>query len=208
MDASIVAETTVPFVHQRRLIFGIGVNDFPSRTHVDGKDIIPYTIWHAMMARCYSKARQEKQPTYVGCTVAGAWHFFSNFERWFTKSYFEGAALDKDLLVPGNKVYSEDTCLLVSRMLNSLLVDHSKGNYPVGASAKGTKFMARVRVDGYDTYLGTFDTPFEAHRAWQYAKLQIISDFQVADPRIRKALDLRVAQLRDDLANNRITLSL
>ncbi len=196
----------------KKLIYGVGSNDYPTPVSVDGKKIRSYSVWKDMLARGYSSRFKAEYPTYLGCTVAEEWHRFSVFDKWFLENYTSGTHLDKDLLVPGNQVYSPSLCVFVSNHLNNLLTKGRRNvssTLPMGVNVTPLgKFQASVCDNGQHVYLGTFDTPLEAHQAWQRAKLQIIADFPTTDPRIRAALDLRVAQLRDDLANNRITVSL
>ena len=212
--ASMCVPAQKPYSHgSRKPICGLGVNDFHSPIWVNGANIKSYDTWSSMVKRCYSPVSLEKHPTYRGCSVVPEWLSFSAFESWYRNNYFEGAALDKDLLVPGNKVYGPDTCVFVHPSLNSLLVDsrRNRGNHPLGVCYHKLtqKYMAQVHgaANGRN-HLGLFLTPLEAHQAWQLAKAEIIENFPTTDPRIRKALDLRVAQLRDDHANNRITTKL
>lgn len=196
----------------RSLVQGVGVNDFPSSTKVNGRDIKSYNLWKAMLQRCYSADLHKKRPTYTGCTVAKEWHSFVAFEKWFTENYVEGWFLDKDILTSGNKIYSADTCVFVPQHINNLLLVGKviRGTYPLGVSfhKANQKYVANIHTEGVLRYLGSFPTSLEAHQAWQLAKSDNIAAAETNDPRIRKALDLRVAQLRDDHANSRITLKL
>lgn len=196
-----------PYVpYNRSLVCERGINDFPAPT----RGMKSYEVWRNMLKRCYSKDRSIKDRTYEDCTVSAEWHYFSNFERWYSANYVEGCRLDKDLLVQGNKVYAADFCVLVSLELNGLLGDcaRARGILPLGVSASGTKFKARVHRDGCSVYLGLFSTPQLAHKAWQEEKAYAIYDFITDDLRVRTALDRRIKQLRDDIANNRITTKL
>lgn len=204
-------ESSAAYVpYNRSLVHGIGRNDFPTPIRVNNVWLQSYRTWSLMLARCYGKRSLTKNPTYTGCTVVEDWHSFTAFEQWFTANYFEGACLDKDLLYPGNKVYAPNTCVFVDQALNKLLGScaASRGLLPLGVSKQDGKFRSQVCENGVQRYLGMFPTALLAHQAWQIAKAYAISDFITDNPRIRKALDRRVAQLRDDLANNRITLSL
>ena len=77
-----------------------------------------------MYNRCYSKAFQESHPWYKGCTVCDEWldpeHGLGRFAKWCNENYYivegEGTTqLDKDILIPGNKIYSPDTCIFVPK---------------------------------------------------------------------------------------------
>lgn len=198
--------------YNRKLVQGVGVNDYPTPTKVNGKDIVSYRVWHSMLVRCYSANYQKEKPTYIGCSVIKDWQLFSNFERWFSSNYVVGGRLDKDLLFPGNKVYSAETCVFVSPALNSLLLDHgaARGTYPIGVHIRkdNRKYTALISAGARQRSLGCFSTALAAHQAWQLAKADIIANFPTTDLRVRAALDLRVVQLRDDYANNRITVKL
>lgn len=195
---------------KRCLVCNVGINDSATPVVVNQTKLNSYESWQNILVRCYSPASLSRRPSYEGCSVVAEWLLFSTFERWHAENYVEGFQLDKDLLIPGNKLYGPDQCVFVSPRLNKLLLDRAanRGNLPLGVCANRKRFVSRVNKDNQSTYLGIYDTPLEAHKAWQLAKAEIIEQFPTTDPRIRKALDLRVAQLRDDHANNRITTKL
>lgn len=202
-----------PYTHpNRKLVHGVGINDYPAPIKVDYKHIRSYKVWQGMLQRCYSASLQKGYPTYTGCSVAEEWLRFSTFERWFSSNYIEGCDLDKDILFPGNKLYSAETCVFVPHKLNAMLTDGkaARGAHPIGVSFhKGAqKYRALIRTGAGQIHLGSFSTALEAHQMWQLAKADIIANFPTADLRIRAALDKRAAQLRDDYANNRITTKL
>lgn len=195
-----------------KLVQGVGVNDYAESIKLNGKLIRSYALWCDMLMRCYSADYHEKHPTYAGCSVSKEWHFFSNFEKWFAVNYVEGWHLDKDILLPGNRVYSAATCVFIPQTLNNLLADHraARGECPMGVCFHKArqKYVANVRTGAGQRYLGIFSTPLEAHRVYQLAKADSIDAAETHDPRIRAALDLRVAQLKNDHANGRITTKL
>lgn len=94
-----------------------------------------YSTWYKMLTRCYDPKWHEKQPTYIGCTVCERWHNFQNFcediktlegyEMWKVTPF---AALDKDIRVPGNKIYSPETCMFVTKSQNSAEAMARKNN--------------------------------------------------------------------------------
>jgi hypothetical protein len=94
------------------LLQGVGINDRSVSATLNGKMTKEYDLWHAMLKRCYSKPYLEKQPTYIGCSVSDTFLYYHLFYNWCqTQVGFgkEGYQLDKDLLIKGNKLYSEDT---------------------------------------------------------------------------------------------------
>lgn len=202
-----------PYVpYNRRLVYGIGINDFPTPVVVNGKIIRAYSLWTTMLKRCYSAGCQKKQPTYTGCSVSKEWLSFTAFETWFAANYIEGYQLDKDLLVTGNRVYSSETCIFVSHAINSLLLDcrAARGEHPLGVSfnKRAKKYVAQISTGMDRRGLGYFSTALAAHQAWQLEKAAGIEGAETDSPRIRAALGRRVAQLRGDHANGRITVKL
>lgn len=216
MDSSIVAQIlpsrTVAPQPKGRLLYGAGLNDVSHTTSANGKMLKTYNVWHNMLRRCYSAHCQATKPTYRGCSVSSEWLRFSVFEEWMLTQDYEGKSLDKDLLFPGNKLYSAVACVFVPQTLNSLLTsgNHCRGAWPLGVSYfKNTgKYAASITKEGLQHHLGLYDTPLEAHRAWQLAKADIIEAFPTDDIRVRLALDKRATQLREDAANGRITETL
>ena len=98
-----------------------------------------YNKWSNMLRRCYDKKFQQKEPSYIGCTVCNEWHNFQTFTMWFEKNYYEidnakNMALDKDILVKNNKIYSPDTCVFVPQNINSLFTNgkRNRGELPLG----------------------------------------------------------------------------
>ena len=160
------------------LIYGVGINDCPQHVFLSKKHIKSYSCWRSMLIRCYSETYQKKQQTYIGCCVCDEWHLFSNFKRWFDENYIEGYALDKDILVQGNKVYSPQTCCFVPRHINNLFTDHrsARGVYKMGVrySKKLNKFIARYSSNGKSTHIGCYATEQEAYEAYKKAKYEEI----------------------------------
>lgn len=101
-------------------VYGVGyLGDGPYSASLIGKYTKVYYTWRAMLQRCYCSMYQENKPTYEGCTVADEWHNFQNFAKWFEDNYIEGYELDKDLKVEGNKIYSPEACMFVSKQHNT-----------------------------------------------------------------------------------------
>ena len=167
----------------RRLIHGAGVND--SNYIVVGdtksnKTRCPYYArWCDMIKRCYSIPFQKTRPTYIGCTVSNEWLLFSNFKRWMEQQDWQGKQLDKDLLVQGNKVYSDITCLFVTLRINSLTncTKSTKGKYRVGVSFDKRRKKYRASCsDGFKRVeLGVFSTEKEAHERYKEFKYKLIA---------------------------------
>jgi len=157
-----------------KLIYGVGFNDGTHPTVVRGKSNTVYTLWKNLLRRCYDARTQEKNPTYISCTVSENFKSFSFFYEWTQKQISfnqDGFQLDKDVLVKGNKLYSENTCLFLPRELNNLLTSSkaARGILPLGVSKDKGRFRARCDT-GVCQYLGGFDSPEEAFQAYKQVK--------------------------------------
>lgn len=120
-----------------KLLYGVGNTDgLPCRQN--SKRMTPmYTLWSNMLSRCYGDKTQAKQPTYIGCEVSENFKSFNYFTEWCQQQIgfgVEGYALDKDLLVQGNKMYSEDVCVFLPRLVNQAITiqKFKKSNLPSG----------------------------------------------------------------------------
>lgn len=186
-----------------RLVQGVGINDVGCTTtyNASGKNAICnyYKRWADMLSRCYSAKRQEKQPTYKGCSVVDEWLIFSNFRSWMVEQDWEGNHLDKDLLIEGNKVYGPGTCVFVSQSLNKLMNNHALGcgDQPIGVHSYCGKYKAQISKGKKRVYLGTFKTPEAAHIAWRKAKSKIIMESAITqqDNRVFISLVKRAREL-------------
>lgn len=159
------------------MIYGIGVNDVdePTADLVDGKYKVrtEYNLWKNMIKRV-SKGGN----TYSDCMVCEEWKLFSRFRSWYFENYREGLALDKDLLIAGNKEYSPVACAFVPKELNNLflIAAKSRGLYPIGVwkDSRSDSYQSEIVCMGERVRLGSYKTPQEAHRAWQSAKITSI----------------------------------
>ena len=130
-----------------------------------------------MFERCYSESYLKTRPSYRGCEVHEEWFKFSAFLEWCEKSAWEGRALDKDILIAGNKVYSSDTCLFVPTYINSLLTNcKEKSNQPLGVYYEPLIGKYRVQINKGSGQLkaGDFRCPLQAHFVWLNHKAEAI----------------------------------
>lgn len=185
---------------KRKKVFDVGVNDSESTvSHItNGKVYIckHYEIWQDMLRRCYSKKCQKRQPTYIGCSVDPEWHIFSNFRYWAETKNTKGMQLDKDIIFPGNKVYSPRSCVFVTGALNKFLNNSARkrGQFLIGVSLckRSNKFRSHCK-DPFKSkleYLGLFENENEAHEAWRSRKQQHAISYasMQTDRRISEAL--------------------
>lgn len=155
-----------------------------------------YRVWANMLMRCYSVKWQERRPTYKGCIVSNDWLTFTDFKSWMEKQKWEGMHLDKDLLFEGNKVYSANTCMFVTPVVNTFASDcgASRGEWLIGVcwSKERGKFQSYCSnpFTKKKEHLGYFDTEQEAHEAWRKRKLELAHELAAIqeDPRVAKAL--------------------
>ena len=158
-----------------RKLYGVGICDVASTEN--GKRTKCYKTWGEMIRRCYDNKYHIRRPTYIGCSVDPEWHLFSKFKEFYETNYREGFELDKDILVPGNKVYSRNTCRFVPKGINCLFLDcrASRGSCPIGVyytnvHNNGRPYCARLHTVVKYKFLGFFATPEEAHNAYLTAK--------------------------------------
>ena len=156
----------------------VGVSDIPSRENIQA-----YYLWNGMLKRCYNTDKMERNPSYHDCEVVGDFIYFSKFLKWCEQQKGfgqKGFELDKDILVKGNKIYSEDTCCFVPKDLNVILTHRrkDKGLCPVGVyhNKRTNKYIAQISKFKKVTHLGCFDTPESAFQAYKEAKEAYIKE--------------------------------
>lgn len=178
---------------RRQLIAGVGVNDFngPVSGHKhngDSWELPSYKVWRAMLLRCYNEVTQNRHPTYKGCTVVEEWHKLTAFHGWFIQQGdWEGCDLDKDLLVPGNKIYGPNTCIKLPKYINVVVHGNTSsiGSLPCGVTvAPSGSYVARMRViiDGQSKKVNigcSFKTAEEASAAYVKAKKSYLQQVAV-----------------------------
>lgn len=103
---------------------------------------------------------------------------FSNFHKWWSKNHIYGWEIDKDLLIPGNKCYSEESCIYIPKNLNEFTTSRSalRGELPIGVTRDNRNsglFRARISIDGNQAFLGRFKSKEEAHKAWYKKKIEL-----------------------------------
>lgn len=160
-----------------KLILGVGFNSGGKyKATIDGKKAKSYATWQNMLYRAYCPKYQARQPTYIGCSVDGEWHDFQDFADWFSNHKYSdyGYELDKDLLLPGNKIYTPNRCVFVPSQLNNLLLDRdaARGQYKQGVdfNKRRNKFRAQMSLNGKKQHIGYFDTPQEARQVYKTVK--------------------------------------
>ena len=139
-----------------KMVLGIGINDagYVVKKNERFKDdagktksrqtwICPYyRRWMGMLYRA-TPEHSRRRKSYKGASICDDWVYFSRFKEWVeSQEQALGAdeiakrQLDKDILSPGNKVYSPATCIFVLPKTNYFFTDSraARGDLPVGVS--------------------------------------------------------------------------
>lgn len=154
-------------------VFGAGITGNQIPIIENGKPTKEYNTWHHMLRRCFDEKWKIEYPYYKDVTCCEEWLYYPNFYNWLHgQENFEKwksitkSALDKDILLKGNKLYSPDRCFLVTQRVNSLFTNRRnyRGNLPVGITLNTGNnvtrpYEASVFVNGKNKYIGIYTTP-------------------------------------------------
>lgn len=180
--------------------------------------------WGGIQKRCeIGGSQQKKYPRYIG--TQNLFRDFQEFVEWSRGEVgYElredvgkrswAYSIDKDILGLGRKIYSPETCLFVPNAVNMFLTarNASRGNYPLGVSwmASSGKLQAQIRIRTGKKYLGLFEDPMEAHRAWQKAKIRLGRDFALEfepwHPKLYVGMNAWIDIIQNDYDNQRETI--
>ena len=165
-------------------VYGVGMlgTKYPSRE--GGRNTKEYKLWQSMLERCYSDTYKKKNRTYIDCEVSDKFKSYEYFYEWCCNQIgfgVDGFELDKDLLIKGNKVYNESTCVFLPQEINSVLTKSTatRGKHLIGVywSATNKAFVARVNKNkGGSEWLGSFNTELEAFNAYKIAKESFVKE--------------------------------
>lgn len=166
-------------------VFGIGVNENKQKVSDRGKLIREYVLWTSILNRC-SKNCWDRFPTYVGTNISENFKSYEYFYEWCQEQIGfntkdrnnEYWQLDKDILVKGNKLYSEDTCCFIPQEVNTLFVKrvNKRGKHPIGVylDKRTSNFIAQCNAKGKHTFLGRYKTEVEAFQVYKEFKEALI----------------------------------
>ena len=165
-------------------VYGVGILGIKYPSKVNGRNTKEYDLWYSMLRRCYSDNFKKRRPTYEGCEVSDKFKSYEYFYEWCHSQIgfgVDGWHLDKDLLVKGNKEYSEYSCVFLPSEINTVLVKHtpSRGKHLIGVSwySKSKTFIAQVNKNkGKPENLGYFKTEIEAFNAYKTAKESFVKE--------------------------------
>lgn len=149
----------------------MGKGAYNRKTHLK-----EYEMWVHMLERCYSPLLKERAPGYEGVTCCDRWlnfqYFCEDIHAYGQDIYDKDAKyeLDKDLLVPGNKIYCPERCCLLPTELNCILTQatRSRGDLPIGVFIDYDRGVYRARISKKNHSYNSgqrFKTPEEAF-AW------------------------------------------
>ena len=180
---------------------GVGIVGTKYPITINGVKTKEYAFWHSMLTRCYNDTYKKQRPTYEVCKVSDKFKSYEYFYEWCNEQVGfcnQDWQLDKDLLVKGNKVYSEDSCVFIPREINQILVKStaSRGEHLIGVcwSETANAFKAQVNKNkGGSEHLGYFKTEIEAFNTYKDAKESFVKEQAEKwkgkiDPRAYKAL--------------------
>ena len=165
-------------------VCGVGILGTKYPPKVNGVQTKEYVLWKSMLERCYSDTLKKRYPTYEDCEVSENFKSYEYFYEWCHKQIgfgVRGFEMDKDLLVKGNKVYSESTCVFIPVEINLLLnkCEASRGEHLIGVNwcKRDKAFKAMVNKNkGRSECLGSFKTEIEAFNAYKQAKESFIKE--------------------------------
>ena len=179
----------------------------------------------------YSKFRsihyKKGKRFYEDITVHPDWYYRSKFENWYNEQkelqpMIDTLEIEKDILVPNNRMYSPDTCIFVPDWFNLQFLERgkSRGSYPLGVCPYHKGFISNIG-DGSGktkTYLGYFPTEELAHIAWQQAKVIKLSEaldrLKISTlmgenyNKIEVAVMRKISAIEHQISNGEITYSL
>lgn len=159
-------------------VYGVGVNDRSRPAYFNNKATKEYDHWVGMLERCYGKNKHIKsRPTYESCECSENFKSYSYFYDWcqsqvgFKNSEWQ---LDKDILIEGNKLYSEDTCVFVPCDINNFITNRKKQNRSgytgVSFHKASGKYAAQISFGGKRKHLGLFENPKDGENFYLLVK--------------------------------------
>lgn len=142
-----------------------------------------HAYWQRMISRCFNPEEIIKNSgrRYIFVNIHKDWFCFQNFAEWAIKqpNWNKKFELDKDLLGDGLE-YNEHSCTFLPADVNVFLADNwtkDVHDLPIGVqyikpATAGAKvgYVSRCHTDKGREYLGYFDDPMDAYRAYKKAK--------------------------------------
>lgn len=135
-------------------VYGVGMIGNKYHAKPDEQITKEYDTWKQMLRRCFDIKHKEKCVEYKDVTCCEEWLLYENFYEWLhSQENFEKWskgrrwAIDKDILVKGNKIYSPNTCCLVPQNVNSLFTKRNRlrGDLPIGVQRVNSCYRASCK---------------------------------------------------------------
>ena len=167
-------------------VYGVGVIGTKYPRSINCKNVKEYETWRQILRRCFDNEFKNRQPTYNNVICCDEWLNYENFYEWLHSQsnfdkWYEGKrwAVDKDIFVKRNKIYSPENCCLVPQNVNCLFLkrEAERGIYPIGVSYKENEgFVAACNnpLTNRREELGCYSTPEKAFVAYKNYKEDII----------------------------------
>lgn len=167
-------------------VYGVGITGNKYPKSIDGKHTKEYSVWHGMIGRCYYEKYRNNNIAYKDSICCEDWLLYENFYEWLhSQENFDKWlvgnkwAIDKDILIKGNKIYSPETCCLVPQNVNSLFTkcDKNRGDCLIGVSQDDRYFVARCSNplnNNKKEFLGAYFTEEKAFYSYKKRKEEII----------------------------------
>lgn len=133
-----------------------------------------YCYWQNMNTRCNNPNYSKRFPTYVDVSMSTEFQDYNQFVLWCRDQpefYQDSWVLDKDLLLPKNKIYSRETCCFVPPSVNGFFTFNrlQSNGLPKGVSWCETECKYKsycAQLDGKNKTLGRFNNPEDAFDAY------------------------------------------
>lgn len=177
-------------------LYGVGFLGDEVTSDSSGKMLKEYQLWTNMLERCYCEKYHARKPTYKDCSVSDFFKNYSNFKKWCNQQVgfnVKGYSLDKDILVKGNKIYSESTCAFVPKDINNLLTKRESrhGDLPIGVvrCRDSSNYASKCVANGKNVHLGHYKNIECAFLAYKNFKEKHIKDLA---KKLQHAVDARV----------------
>ena len=172
-----------------RSVYGVGYVGEGTHIIIKNKKVsLSYEVWSEMLARCYLKERQHLHKAYYGIvTVCGEWQCYHRFADGYEEHAYKCDGrlhLDKDILCPGNKIYSPETCLLVPQRINMLFLNKSnKRGLPNGISECPKGYLAMYNGKTIGIYSTIEDAYYEQTKKKKEEIIRVANEYKSIMPK-------------------------
>ena len=142
--------------------------------------------WNDMIIRATNEDFKNRSHTYKDCSISENFKDFNYFHNWclqqtgYNKNGYE---LDKDILIKGNKEYSENHCCFVPKEINMQFVKSNtiRGDCPIGVTrVKSTgRYITQIkrkRLGKYYSISGTIEEAFLKYKKVKEDYIKYLAD--------------------------------